>query len=400
MFRFGFLAAALAAAATTLSAQCPNDECINAIVVPAGLNGPYDNSCATTSVPAWPCGGGGNDLWYCYTHTGAAGSVSADTCTGSTFDTTLEVFSGPCTALTSLVCNDDSCGFQSAASFTAAPATTYYIRVGGFASATGMFNLRISAAAQCPPADECVTAIPARVGLNGPYNTACATTSVPAWPCGAGGADLWFVYRHTGWNATVDVNTCTGTTFDTTLEVFSGACTSLTSLGCNDDTCGLQSQVIFSATQGMTYYIRVGGFGGGTGNFSLTIKIAGSFTSVSPGCGGSTLVGTSSAGSGLPEIGSTMTLTVTPAAGIAQAIWLGLPQPPVTLCPGCALSCTMAVSLPGGPIANVPIPNNTALCGACLCFQGASIYVPSGPGCSLGGFSFTLTDSVQVLIGC
>ncbi len=400
MLRFGFLAAALAAAATTLTAQCPNDECINAIVVVGGLNGPYSTTCATTSVPAFPCAPGGNDLWFVYNHTGGAGPVAMDTCTGSTYDSMIEVFTGACTTLVSIACNDDSCGLLSSVTISATPATTYIIRVGGFGTATGTFNLRIAAPAACPPADECVTAIPVGVGLNGPYNNACATTSVPAWPCGLGGADLWFTYTHNGWNATIDANTCTGTAYDSTLEVFSGACTSLTSLGCDDDTCGAQSQVIFSATQGTTYYIRVGGFSGATGNFGLTIKIAGSFTSISPGCGGSTLVGTSSASSGLPEIGSTLTLTVTPAAGIAQTIWLGLPQAPVTLCPGCALSCTMAVALPGGGVANLPVPNNTALCGACLCFQGATIYVPSGPGCSLGSFSFTLTDTIQVLIGC
>lgn len=80
-------------------------------------------------------------------------------------------------------------------------------------------------------------------------------------------------------------------------------------------------------------------------------------------------------------------------------MWMGLPQPPVPLCSGCYLSCSMAVVLPTG-VAAVPVPNDPALCGACICVQGASVFVPSGPGCNLGGYPFTLSDCLRVLIGC
>jgi hypothetical protein len=162
----------------------------------------------------------------------------------------------------------------------------------------------------------------------------------------------------------------------------------------------LQSTISWQATQGTTYYIRVGGFGGAQGDFVLEIEIAGAFTTVGTGCGGSGLTGTSSAGSGLPEIGSTVTMTLAPAAGVAQAIWLGVPQAPVAFCPGCSLCATLTVLLPAGPVAAIPIPNSSSLCGACLSFQGSSIFIPSGAGCSLGGLSFTLSNCVNVLIGC
>jgi hypothetical protein len=42
-------------------------------------------------------------------------------------------------------------------------------------------------------------------------------------------------------------------------------------LACNDDFCGLQSQTTFAATNGVTYYIAVGGFASQTGNFVMLV---------------------------------------------------------------------------------------------------------------------------------
>jgi hypothetical protein len=69
-------------------------------------------------------------------------------------------------------------------------------------------------------------------------------------------------------------DTCTGTIYDSTIEIFdgTGGCGALVSLACNDDTCGLQSSVTVPAVTGTTYYIRVGGFAGDTGVFTLTIN--------------------------------------------------------------------------------------------------------------------------------
>ncbi|HEX5050589.1 MAG TPA: hypothetical protein VFZ65_02345 [Planctomycetota bacterium] len=76
------------------------------------------------------------------------------------------------------------------------------------------------------------------------------------------------------------------------MEVFDGAggCGALTSIGCNDDTCGLQSSVSVPVTTGSTYYIRVGGYAGDTGTFTLNINgpigsgTVGTATSLGAGC--------------------------------------------------------------------------------------------------------------------
>jgi len=65
--------------------------------VNSGVNGPYSNVGATTSVPAWPCASGANDVWFsCIALQN--GTMSVDLCTLATWDTALQVFSGTCAA--------------------------------------------------------------------------------------------------------------------------------------------------------------------------------------------------------------------------------------------------------------------------------------------------------------
>jgi len=120
-----------------------------------------------------------------------------------------------------------------------------------------------------PANNECSAAIAVGNGVVGPYTTVGATTSAPGWPCASGGNDVWFVYTaYQG--GTLSVSTCGQATWDTAIQVFSGTCAALTSVGCNDDVCSLQSTVTTPVSAG-TYYIRVGGYAGATGSFSLNI---------------------------------------------------------------------------------------------------------------------------------
>lgn len=134
------------AVALSLGAQllAQGDDCSGALSVAQGNNGPYTNVGSTTSSPAWPCALGGNDVWFSYVAPGA-GSLTVDTCGGG-FDTALELFDGNagCGALTSLGCNDDSCGLQSSLTVTVNTGDTIFIRVGGFNSSTGSFPLNIN----------------------------------------------------------------------------------------------------------------------------------------------------------------------------------------------------------------------------------------------------------------
>ncbi len=110
--------------------------------------------------------------------------------------------------------------------------------------------------------DECATATVIAVNVATPFDTTAATLSPEAWPCAASSApDVWFRYTPPAGGATATVSLCGGATYDTALQILSGSCATLTSVACNDDFCGLQSEITFNAAGGTTYFIRVGGFG-------------------------------------------------------------------------------------------------------------------------------------------
>jgi len=132
-------------------------------------------------------------------------------------------------------------------------------------------SLASTAVAQIPN-DDCTGAVPVVQGPNGPYSNFGSTTSF-AWPCAAGGSDVWYIYvAPAAGPLTIDL--C-GSGFDTALELFDGnaGCGALVSLGCNDDSCGLQSSVsVANVNQGDVVYARVGGFASQTGTFTVNVN--------------------------------------------------------------------------------------------------------------------------------
>jgi len=69
------------------------------------------------------------------------------------------------------------------------------------------------------------------------------------------------------------INTCNFNNFDTVITVHSGCpMTAENMVACdNDDACAPGSQVFFCATAGVTYYVRVGGVGGASGDYLLLV---------------------------------------------------------------------------------------------------------------------------------
>lgn len=255
-----------------------NDECSGATVATVGTNN-YDNTTATRSLDAgMACtfGGAGNfnaDVWYTFTAP-SSGAWVVDTCAG-TRDTVIEVYSGSCGSLTSVACNDDSCGLRSSAAFVGTAGVTYTIRLASWGSTglggTGTFN--ISGGTPPPANDTCSGAVVASVGLNS-FDTTLFSPGVEVAQCTGSNRDGWWSFTPAT-SGTYEVRTCTFTTADTVLAVYDGACGLLNPLACNDDTCGLQSSVSFSATAGTTYYIQLATFGtasiGGTGQFEIRL---------------------------------------------------------------------------------------------------------------------------------
>jgi len=108
---------------------------------------------------------------------------------------------------------------------------------------------------------------------NGAYsfNTSAANTDGPdeAAQCNSGplpiGSDIWFCYTPPC-AGTATVSLC-GSSYDTMLAVYSGCTcpTAPSAMSCDDDTCGLRSEISFKVAACDQYLIRVGGYEGEQG---------------------------------------------------------------------------------------------------------------------------------------
>jgi hypothetical protein len=209
------------------------------------------------------------DVWFLY-QAPASGVLSVDTC-GSAYDTVLSVHSAcPGTTGNELACNDDTCSVQSAVSIEVMAQEDYLIRVSGWMGSIGSFTLNVSLESD-PTGDECADAIPITPGT-WMGSTATATNDGSA-TCGVSNKspDVWFSYTADGYEL-VSAQTC-GTNWDTVLSVHSGCPgTADNQVNCNDDFCSFQSRVQFSAEPGQEFLIRVAGWQGATGPFTLALS--------------------------------------------------------------------------------------------------------------------------------
>jgi len=130
--------------------------------------------------------------------------------------------------------------------------------------------------------DDCEDAIEIFNGPT-PFSTLLATTTGPELPpeCDEGFGlsfvnDAWFSYTATC-TGEIEVSTCNTANFDTRLAAYTGPCDDLTLVACNDDGAGcatFTSIMTWNGTEGVTYLIRVGGFGG-SGEGTLTVSCGG-----------------------------------------------------------------------------------------------------------------------------
>jgi hypothetical protein len=134
-------------------------------------------------------------------------------------------------------------------------------------------NDAIAAGCVEPPAgpanDACADAEPIFEGTAS-FTSAHAGSDGPV-PCGSIGSDVWYRFDAV-MSGALTVSLC-GSGFDTVLAVYGGcACPPAGApLACNDDSCGLQSQVTVNVVAGQCYLIQAGGFDGEQGEGSITL---------------------------------------------------------------------------------------------------------------------------------
>lgn len=111
--------------------------------------------------------------------------------------------------------------------------------------------------------------------FSGVQNTISATTEpgenlTPTGCLASKGATVW--YRFTAPVTATFIASTRGSNYDTMLAIYSGdSLETLTALDCDDDTGGLQSELSLPLTQGTTYHLQAGGFGGRAGTLILTV---------------------------------------------------------------------------------------------------------------------------------
>ena len=115
-------------------------------------------------------------------------------------------------------------------------------------------------------------------GFGDPDETLCPDTYLD-WDASP---DIWFKWSSPG-NGSIDVDTCDPPSYDTSIVLYEGlSCDSLVQVACNGDNEPNSScQNYFSLVQGLTvtsgqtYWVRIGGWQGGTGTGTMHLNFNG-----------------------------------------------------------------------------------------------------------------------------
>ncbi len=152
--------------------------------------------------------------------------------------------------------------------------------------------LGIAATAFAQGSDSCATpnAI-AGVGTFPFSNTSAAQTGDVQPGCVTIFRDVWFTWTAPATDQ-FELNDCGLAAWDTVFAVYNGsACPTPPALGCNDDSCGLQTRVTFQAQAGNAYTFQLGSFsssGSGSGSFQI---VQGGPVGCTPAVGPDVIVG-------------------------------------------------------------------------------------------------------------
>jgi hypothetical protein len=421
------------------------DDCAAPTAVSGQGDFPFDNGAATTGGEgqsnslcfAFGTSGVNNDVWFDWTPD-CDGDAVVTMCGGTGVDTKIAGYDGGgCPTGAALACNDDTCGLQSEIGFAVANGSVYGLQIGTFpgsSGGSGTFNVTINNATNCGSggtgADDCAAAddignvlgpVPfdngaATTGSEGQSNSLCF-----AFGTSAVGNDVWFNWTapDTG-DATVTM--CGGTSVDTKIAAYDGGgCPAGSAIACNDDTCGLQSEITFAVNAGSVYGLQIGSFPGSSGG-SGTMDIS---LFVPPPITGSDDCATADAISGQGAHGFDNSAATTGPEGQSNSLCLAFGSSAVdndvwfdwtsdadgdatvTMCGGTGVDTKIAAYDGGGCPAGSAIACNDDTCGLqseiSFAVNSGSVYglqIGSFPGASGGSGSFTITVEDAPVIPC
>jgi hypothetical protein len=245
------------------------------------------NATATTGVLDPICSNYlGGDVWFTTTIP-SSGLLIIDSNTGVVTDGGMAAYVGSCGSLTEIACDDDlsNNGLMPMLNIsTIAAGTQIWVRFWENGNNNnGTFSLCFYNPCNSggPPAnDACANATPLILGVTASGSNTCAgSTGEPAaascWSVAGTMNTVWYTVVCPA-SQKISIRTGLGTLTNTQIQVFSGNCGALTSIGCGENlTLCSETQywsevVLTGLVAGAVYYIRVDGYGGATGDFNIT----------------------------------------------------------------------------------------------------------------------------------
>lgn len=246
-----------------------NDDCVNAISLANTTRTTYESSTlngatASSGHPSVCTGNADDDIWYSFAASTSKHYINLLPSSG--FNGVLQVLDGCDASSAVIACSegDPDLGDRDSLLLDGlAAGSTYYVRV--FASATGIttttsFDIN---AFSVPDNDECEGAV--NLILNGGATNgtvAGATMSLPS--CSSAGVtssedDVWYSFTALTATDSIVVDATGSAAFDAVVELFEGACGSLTSIACVNATGASQREALKPTTlvPGNIYYVRV-----------------------------------------------------------------------------------------------------------------------------------------------
>ncbi len=267
-FKYGGGTGTFSMCITAVPLPPANDNCAGAYPVSVGttctsVTGSLGGATQTLA----GCSGNANDdVWFSFIATQA--SLNLSVTPGTYCDPVVQIFSGGCASLTSVVCDDTSFPIGANGLINIPALTvgqTYYYRVYDAGSAavppvSYSFTTCVTIPPPPPANDDCTGSTLLTVGSScTPVSSSVYGATQSLTGCtGTANDDVWFSFVATQISQTITVTPVAG--FDPVVELFSGTCSSLTSMNCNNVSyqTGAAGSFTFSGmTVGQTYYYRV-----------------------------------------------------------------------------------------------------------------------------------------------
>jgi hypothetical protein len=272
-----------------------------------------------------------DDAWWWFTATGTSTTITYN----STSDAVMHLFTGACaTNMSALACVDNNSSGEETITYATTIGTDYSIRIQQYNSDANMNGTICVYSPVSGGNDACSNAISVLCGNTYTGTTVGASdsgeTALSACGTSPSAAGVWYVF--TGDGSTVTASLCSGTSYDSKINVYSSPsnCAGInTCVASNDDGCGSASTVTFATIVGRNYYILVNGYSGATGSFSLALTCC---TPGIPAC--PTLNSPANAATGVAQC-SSLTWTAPSTSGCSSVdsydVYFGTTNPPAFL---------------------------------------------------------------------